>query len=492
MDIGAAFRDPRVFGPWFEGSSWDNWRTVLRGAFGERMTKAEKAFFRGVANREPPAERVREFWVIAGRRSGKDSVASVIAAHIAASFEPAGRLRPGERALVACLAVDRSQAATVLGYTRSYFERLPALAALVKKATSDGFELSNHVDVEIVTNDYRSVRGRTVLACIFDEVAFWSGEHSQSPDKETYRAIRPGMATLPDSMLVGITTAYRRQGLAYDRWSKHFGRDSAKVLVIHAATRQLNPLLAQSEIDDAMAEDPQAARADFLSEWRDDLANYIPRELIEGAVDVGVTVRPHDPRHRYTSFCDASSGQQDAFTCAIVHKEGAIAVLDCLVVVPAPFNTEAATAQIASVLSSYGLLDTMGDDHAKGWVVQEFARHGITFKSRPTEMNRSTLYLETLPLFTAGRVRLLDHKQLVAQYAALERRVMPGGRDRIDHPNRTGHHDDAANAASGALWRVTAEAPPMHISAEALAAVLRAGPRQAPPFRDFDLPRRFL
>jgi hypothetical protein len=493
MDIGAAFSDPRVFGPWFEGSSWANWRAVLRGAFGERMTKAEKAFFRTVANREPPDRRVSELWVIAGRRSGKDSIASVIAAHVAASFEPAGKLRPGEKAVVALLAVDRSQAQVVLGYLRSYFERLPALAALVKRATSDGFELTNSVILEIVTNDYRSVRGRTVLACIFDEVAFWSGEHSQSPDRETYRAIRPGMATLPGSMLIGITTAYRRQGLAYDRWSKHFGRDSsAKVLVIHAATRQLNPLLPESEIADAMAEDPQAARADYFSEWRDDLASYLNLVLITNAVDAGAIVRPYDPRHRFTSFVDASSGQQDSFTCAIVHKEGDIAILDNLIEVKAPFNTTDATAQIAAVLKAYGLHDTMGDNFAAGWVEREFARHGIAFKPRPTGMDRSALYLETLPLFSAGRVRLLDNKQLVAQYAALERRVMPGGRDRVDHPNRSGHHDDCSNACSGALWRVTAEPPPLPNMAEALAAVLRAGPRQALPFRDPGIPKRFL
>ena len=39
----------------------------------------------------------------------------------------------------------------------------------------------------------------------------------------------------------------------------------------------------------------------------------------------------------------------------------------------------------------------------------------------------------------------------------------PGGRDRVDHPNRTGHHDDASNAVVGALWRATAGAPPMGI-----------------------------
>src|ERR1700683_2668575 len=171
MDIGAAFSDPRVFGPWFNGSSWDNWRAVLRGAFGERMTRAERAFFHSVAKREPPSRRVRELLVVSGRRSGKDSVASGIAAHIAASFEPAGMLRPGERAVVALLAVDRSQGQVVLGYLRSYFERIAALGALVESATDCGFRLKNCVDIEIATNDYRSIRGRTLLCVICDELA---------------------------------------------------------------------------------------------------------------------------------------------------------------------------------------------------------------------------------------------------------------------------------------------------------------------------------
>jgi hypothetical protein len=130
LGIGSAFSSPAVFGNWFEGSSWDNWRALLRAAFAEPITRREREFFVSVAKREPPARRVKELWVIAGRRAGKDSVASGIAAHAAATFESAGRLRPGERALVACLAVDKAQAQTVLGYTRSYFSQIPSLAAL--------------------------------------------------------------------------------------------------------------------------------------------------------------------------------------------------------------------------------------------------------------------------------------------------------------------------------------------------------------------------
>lgn len=458
--IGTAFTDPRLFGPWFEGSSWDNWRAVLRGAFGERLRKSETAFFREVAHRDPPPGRPKELWIIAGRRAGKDSVASGIAAHTGASFKPDGRLRPGERALVACLAVDRAQAATVLNYTRSYFERVPALKALVEHETADGFELSNSVDIAIVTNDYRSIRGRTILCAILDEVGFWRDEHSSSPDTEVFRAIRPGMATLAESMLVGITSPHRRAGLAYDRWSKHFGRDSKSVLVVQAESRMLNPTLDQAIVDDALEEDRAAALADYFAQWRDDLASYIQRELIEAAVDVGVTVRPPEAGRAYMSWVDASSGAADSFAAAVCHAEGRdLIVLDCLVEVPAPFNTADATAQVASVLKSYGLRSTTGDDYARGWVVAEFARHGIRFEPRPSAMNRSTLYLETLPLFSAGRVRLLDSKRLVAQYAALERRVMAGGRDRVDHPNRAGHHDDLSNVTSGCLWRASQAAP---------------------------------
>jgi hypothetical protein len=455
MQIGTAFTDKRVFGSWFAGSSWDGWRAVLRAAFAEPITRTELAFFRSVAKREPPSQRVKEFWVVAGRRAGKDSIASGIAAHVAASFESAGRLRPGERALVACLAVDKAQAALVANYTRAFFTEIPSLAALVEREIADGLALSNGVDISIMATDFRSIRGRTVLCVIMDEVAYWRGDHTVSPDREVLRAIKPSMLTLPESMLVGISTAYRRDGLLYERWSKHFGKDSARTLVIQAESRALNPLLSQEEIDAAIAEDPEAAKADYLSEWRDAIAGYLSRDLLDAAVDEGVTHRPFDAKYAgsYTSFIDASSGQSDSFACAVAHLEDQTVVLDAVLEVPAPFNPEGACCQVAALLKGYGLNATMGDDHAKGWVQASLGRYGVRFESRPSEMTRSALYSETLPKFSSHQARLLDHRRLISQYAALERRLLPTGHERIDHPNRSGHHDDLANACAGALWR---------------------------------------
>jgi hypothetical protein len=85
----------------------------------------------------------------------------------------------------------------------------------------------------------------------------------------------------------------------------------------------------------------------------------------------------------------------------------------------------------------------------------ELQRHHVTFQPRPPKMDRSVLYQETLPLFSSGGARLLDVPRLVNQYCALERRLMPGGWSRIDHPNRSGYHDDLANVCAGVLWRAT-------------------------------------
>jgi hypothetical protein len=81
---------------------------------------------------------------------------------------------------------------------------------MVTRETSDGCALSNDVDVVITTNRFRAARGRTVLCAIFDEVAFWRSEITSTPDIETYRAIKPSLATLSESMLIGISSPDRR------------------------------------------------------------------------------------------------------------------------------------------------------------------------------------------------------------------------------------------------------------------------------------------
>ncbi|HYU23914.1 MAG TPA: hypothetical protein VEO74_01830 [Thermoanaerobaculia bacterium] len=75
----AAIDDPNLLGAAFTGPSWATWRAVLRAAEGLPLSHSQREAFRAVADRAPPTRRVKELWVIAGRRAGKDSIASAIA-----------------------------------------------------------------------------------------------------------------------------------------------------------------------------------------------------------------------------------------------------------------------------------------------------------------------------------------------------------------------------------------------------------------------------
>jgi hypothetical protein len=446
-NIIAALNDPKLFEPSFRGPTWDGWRTVLKAAYGLPLTDDETVFFKSIAgDREPPTAPVRELWCIAGRGAGKDSIASIIAAFSSATFAGQDRLRGGERALVMCLACDRDQSRIVLNYTRSYFHDIPMLARLKGTDTAIGFPLKNGVDVAVATNSFRSVRGRPIVCAILDEVAFWRDETSSKPDEEVYDAILPALARVPGSMLIAISSPYRKAGLLYRKFKKHYG-EPGDILVIRAPTRVLNPTIPQEVVDRALEENFAKASAEWMAEFRSDISGYLDFEVVEAAADVGVTVRPPQKHFYYRSFSDPGGGVRDSFTCAITHVENEIVILDCLIEIKAPFNPTAAVEIIAKVLKEYRLHETVGDKYAAQWVVDAFAKCGINYKH--SERDRSAIYGDALPLFTSGKVRLLDNKKMINQFASLERRTSSVGKDKIDHG--TGGHDDLCNAVAGAM-----------------------------------------
>ena len=436
--------DAQLFAPWFTGSSWDAWRCVLRAAFALPMTKAQRKLFHTLAERDPPKKPVRELWVIAGRRCGKDSVASLIAAHAASFFDPRGRLRPGEKASVVCLATDKDQARIVLNYIKAFFSDVGYLHSMVERETVNGLELSNGVEVIVSQNDFRAVRGRAVALCICDELAFWRSENSASPDTEVFNAIKPGTMTL-GGIIIGISSPHRKAGLLYEKWREHYGQDG-DVLVVRAPSIALNPLLDAKEIDAEIARDPAVGNSEWNALWRDDLATFISRDLIEAAVDSGVTVRPPIQGVSYKCFIDPSGGVSDSMTLGIAHLENDLAVLDCVIERASPFNAQAVVSDFVKVMREYGCGSAESDRYAQSWVSQSFAAHGVVIIH--SRRDRSAIYSDCLPLFTSGKARLLDVKRLISQFCALERRTT-AARDKIDHPDHG--KDDVCNSAAGAM-----------------------------------------
>ena len=184
-------------------TAWDTWETVIKAAYALPLNDDERATFNTVAGgRAPPTKQVKALTCVIGRRGGKDSVAALLATHAAVSFSPKGKLRPGEYAYVCCVACDRDQAALVFRYIKGNFETVPAFSKLIVDSSADTITLSNRVIIQVTTNSFRSVRGRSILCAIFDEVALFRSDDSANPDVELAAAVRPSLALFPNSMMI--------------------------------------------------------------------------------------------------------------------------------------------------------------------------------------------------------------------------------------------------------------------------------------------------
>ena len=447
---------PSVF-PGFTDPSWTPWRTILAAVFGLPVPDPE--LFTHLTNRTtPPTDPVREAWIVAGRRAGKSRIAALIGVYLACFRDYSARLAPGEWAVIAVIAADRAQARTVMSYVVGLLDASPLLARLVTSTSAECVELGTRVRIEVHTCSYRSVRGYSLAGAICDEIAFWrSDESSRNPDSEVIAALRPGLANLRGP-LVAISSPYSRKGALWQAHRRHFGaKGDPGVLVVQAPSRLLNPSLPEHVVADALADDPQAAAAEWNAQFRSDVETFVSREVLDACTDLGITERPPEPSLRYVAFVDPSGGSQDSMALAVAHRaEDGSAVLDLVREVRAPLSPEAVTADFCALLKAYNVHEVRGDRYGGSWPQERFAVHGVTYRS--AELVKSDLYQAALPLFTSGRAALLDLPRLVNQLAALERRTGRGGRGVVDHG--PGQHDDLGNAVAGALVLVSGRPEP--------------------------------
>jgi hypothetical protein len=449
-------RNPEFFADWFKDEkSWRAWFAFLRVLFGLPLEAGDMEIFQLCTGQETPNVGYLEVSLICGRRSGKSLILALIACYLACFRDYREHLVKNERAVIMVIAADKKQAQSIFRYLKGFLS-VPLLAGLIERETAEVLELSNSVSVEVTTASFKTLRGRTVAASLNDECCFWQTEDgSASPDTEIFAALKPAMATIPGAMLFKASSPYAKRGSMYDDFKRYYGEEGSPVLVWKAATQVMNASVPQSVIDEAYERDPASAAAEFGAEWRSDVSGWLDIATIQAAVDNNVTVRPPTPLiDAFVGFCDPSGGVKDSFTLAIAHASSGIATLDSIVEIRAPFVPTEAVAQIAAVLKAYGLTTVTGDRYAAQFTVDAFAQCGIAY--RASERDRSTIYVDALPAFGSGRIRLLDNPRLITQLAALERKTHPGGRDKIDHPR--GQKDDVANAACGALVLATAVA----------------------------------
>jgi hypothetical protein len=381
-----AIKNPKLFGslPRFKKlETWASWLVVLKAIFGLGMTADDLSIFqRHTGRTSPPIGGSKETYLIIGRRGGKSFISALVTCFIACFIDFSPFITVGETLAVMCLAKDKDQARIVFRYVKAILNFIPALKSMIVDQRADEIELTTGVTIMVKASDFGGVRGPTIACVVADEIAFWPSQGA-NPDDEVLSAIRPAMATIPDAKLLCISTGYAQVGALYDAHKEHYGKEDDDVLVWQADTASMNPTIPQGYIDKEIEKDPEAARAEWLGLFREDVSAAFPLEVIESCIERGRMEVPFSPHvGRYFGFLDPSGGRHDAFTIAIAHHNHSTdkIVIDLIRATRSPFDPSDVVKDYSQILKAYGLSNALGDNYGGEWPKAEFAKHGITYE----------------------------------------------------------------------------------------------------------------
>jgi hypothetical protein len=376
-----AIDDRNLFAGWFrDRATWASWRVFLAALFGLPLTPSQLPLYRECTGRtEAPTAPATQGWLICGRRSGKSFMLALCAVYLVAFHTYRQFLAPGERGTVMIIAADRKQARVIFRYIRALLMQVPMLARMVERETAEAFDLNNAVSIEVGTASHRSVRGYAILAGLLDEAALFPTDDAAEPDYEIINALRPGMATIPNSMLLCASSPYAQRGALFTAFKQHYGGSDSSVLVWKAPTRTMNPTVLQSVIDAAMEADPASAAAEYMAEFRTDVETFVSRDVVEAAIVGGRHELPLAEGVRYFGFVDPSGGSSDSMTLAVAHMQGTRVILDLIRERRAPFSPDDVVEEFASTLKAY-CSRIRGDRFAAEWPRERFRVHGIEYR----------------------------------------------------------------------------------------------------------------
>jgi len=433
-------------------STWSSWITFFKALEApDSLNEGELKLFKDCTGLEKPYKgRIKEAYMICGRRSGKSTISALLAVFYSVFGNWRQYLSPGETARVFVVACNKEQAKIIMDYIKAFLNLTPTLKNMIHKTQAESIQLKNGVEINVKPQSWRSSRGFSTGILILEELSWWRFEgESKVQDKDIYTALLPGMTTITNSLVLGISTPFTRQGLLWQKYQAHHAK-SGSILIWTAPTWVMNRNLTEASLKEQYLGDltPEEFDAEYGAKFREDIESAIPEGLLARAIIKGQWEIPPEPGIEYFAFADASEGLRkggDSFTYAIAHIKNNKIILDCVLEFRPPFIPSAVIEGMAEKLKKYGIKEIVQDRHSIAWIASDLDKFDIDVKS--SDLTKSDIYNQFAVLLNKDLIQLLDNDRMRNQALGLQRFLKSQGAVRIDH--LSGQHDDLINAAAG-------------------------------------------
>jgi len=441
----------------------------------EERLVAEQLF--GPVDRVPPEARA-VLVAVCGARGGKSYVLGALYALWRAFVADLRSLAPGEVASAVIVAPDLRLARQTLRYALGAAKSKPQLAACIVGDNSGGFTVrrpdGREVFVECLpaTRGGSALRGRSLVAAVLDESAFFRDESYAVNDSELFKAVAPRV--MPGGLVVIASTPWAESGLLFDEFQRNHTHP-VTAIAVHAPTLLLRDNAPQiaAMVERERERDPDNARREFDAEFlAAGTGFFFDPEACMGAVASNLYPRLAPPESGRVGVGGDLALVRDAAALVVVHREGELyivaEVLERRPQKGAPLRLSELVAEFEGVAARHGS-EWIELDHHCFHAAGEHATK-IALRACPGGQDgKLQTYARARDLLHSKRIVIPgQYRRLAQQLREVVSKPTAGGGLQITSPRRAGAHGDLVSAFVLAIHDASLCADEGYVSATCL------------------------
>ncbi len=239
-----------------------------------------------------------EMILVAGRRGGKTFICGDISSYeaykVVYGFTDKKKygLKDDSRIEIQCISSSKEQSENLYFEIRGNVTRSRCFFSSIDRNPEDHMYLRTKKDKEIFGNDglstlrvgltgatARTVRGKTNIVAILDELAYFINKDSSRSCRQMYDAVTPSVANFGnDGRIVSISSAGGKEGKFYDLYKDSLKSNNEHLLMFKLPTWYLNPTIPGDYLRRRYKSDPIMYMVEYGAEFSERVFGWMEKE----------------------------------------------------------------------------------------------------------------------------------------------------------------------------------------------------------------------